>query len=58
MYNHRLWKTWDPVCSPIDKPEIACLVVGWGTTSESLVLYTYIFFFRTAFKFFITFQEI
>ena len=38
-YDQRQWKARDPVCSPIDKPLIARLVVGWVTTSESLVLY-------------------
>ena len=49
MYDQRLWKARDPVRSPIDKPETARLVVGWGTTSEFLVLYVYfllIFFFK------------
>ena len=41
MYDHRPWKARDPVCSPIDKPETASLVVGWVTTSESLVLYNF-----------------
>ncbi len=43
MYDHTLWKTRDPVRSPIDKPERAKLVVGSVTTGESLVLYMYIF---------------
>ena len=38
-YDHRHWKTRDPVRSPLDKPATARLVVGWVTTSESLVLY-------------------
>ncbi|KAK3385274.1 hypothetical protein B0H63DRAFT_472641 [Podospora didyma] len=38
-YDHRHWKARDPVRSPIDKPVTARLVVGWVTTSESLVLY-------------------
>src|SRR4051794_24240362 len=36
-YDHRHWKTRDPVRSPIDKPATARLVVGSVTTSESLV---------------------
>ncbi|KAI1750753.1 hypothetical protein F4782DRAFT_242028 [Xylaria castorea] len=36
-YDHSLWKTRDPVRSPIDKLESARLVVGSVTTSESLV---------------------
>jgi hypothetical protein len=38
-YDHRHRKTRDPVRSPIDKPVIARLVLGWVTTGESLVLY-------------------
>ncbi|KAI3333122.1 hypothetical protein F4824DRAFT_473274 [Ustulina deusta] len=37
-YDHTHWRTRDPVCSPIDKPMRAKLVVGSVTTSESLVL--------------------
>ena len=55
MYDQRLWKARDPVCSPIDKPETARLVVGWVTTSESLVLYAFLFF---SFLFFIITQEL
>ena len=44
-YDHRHWKTRDPVRSPLDKPAIARLVVGWVTTSESLVLYVFSSFF-------------
>ena len=43
-YDHRHWKTRDPVRSPLDKPATARLVVGWVTTSESLVLYVVMFF--------------
>jgi hypothetical protein len=39
MYDHRYWKTRDPVRSPIDKPVTARPVLGWVTTGESLVLY-------------------
>ena len=45
MYDQRLLKAWDSVSSPIDKPEIAKLVVGSGTTSEPLVLYVSFFCF-------------
>ena len=38
-YDHTHWRTRDPVCSPIDKPVRAELVVGSVTTSESSVLY-------------------
>ncbi|KAK0729497.1 hypothetical protein B0H67DRAFT_650685, partial [Lasiosphaeris hirsuta] len=38
-YDHRYWRTRDPVRSPIDKPVTARLVVGSLTTSEPLVLY-------------------
>ncbi|KAI0117576.1 Nnf1-domain-containing protein [Hypoxylon sp. NC0597] len=37
-YDHRIWRTRDPVRSPIDKPDTAGLVVGSVTTSESPVL--------------------
>ena len=40
----------DPVRSPIDKPLIARLVVGWVTTSESLVLYVFVSFFLFPFS--------
>jgi hypothetical protein len=43
-YDHRYWKTRDPVRSPIDKPIIARLVLGWVTTGESLVLYVFVSF--------------
>ena len=42
-YDHRHLRTRDPVCSPIDKQVTARLVVGWVTTSESLVLYVFCF---------------
>ena len=45
MYDHTLWKTRDPVRSPIDKPERAELVVGSVTTGESLVLYIGFYYF-------------
>ena len=45
MYDQRLWRTRDPVRSPIDKPETARLVAGWGTTSEFLVLYIPLHFY-------------
>ncbi|KAH8904360.1 hypothetical protein BR93DRAFT_141390 [Coniochaeta sp. PMI_546] len=41
MYDHRYWKTRDPVRSPIDKPVIVRLVLGWVTTGESLMLYIF-----------------
>ncbi|KAI1098468.1 hypothetical protein F4804DRAFT_122859 [Jackrogersella minutella] len=44
-YDHRIWKTRDPVRSPIDKPNIARSVVGSVTTSESLVLYVFAILF-------------
>ena len=44
-YDHRHWKARDPVRSPIDKLVTARLVVGWVTTSESLVLYVFSSFF-------------
>ena len=42
-YDHRIWRTRDPVRSPLVKPDTAGLVVGSVTTSESLVLYVVIF---------------
>jgi hypothetical protein len=42
-YDHRHWRTRDPVRSPIDKPVIARLVLGWVTTGESLVLYVFFY---------------
>ena len=43
-YDHSLWRTRDPVRSPIDKPESAELVVGSVTTGESSVLYVFIYY--------------
>ena len=40
-YDHTHWRTRDPVCSPIDKPVRAELVVGSVTTSESSVSYVF-----------------
>ena len=42
-YDHRLRKTGHPVRSAILKPQIGRLVVGWVTTSESLLLYVFAF---------------
>ena len=42
MYDHRYWKTRDPVRSPTDKPVTARPVLGWVTTGESLVLYIFL----------------
>ena len=42
-YDHRLRKTWYPVCSALIKPQIDRLVVGWVTTSESRLLYVFAF---------------
>jgi hypothetical protein len=50
MYDHRYWKTRDPVRSPIDKPVTARPVLGWVTTGESLVSYIFVFFFFFAFS--------
>ena len=44
-YDHTHWRIRDPVRSPIDKPVRARLVVGWVTTSESLVLYVFVVLF-------------
>ena len=43
-YDHRLRNTGHPVRSAIHKPQIGRLVVGWVTTSESLLLYVFAFF--------------
>ena len=40
-YDHRLKKTGHPVRSAIHKLQIGRLVVGWVTTSESLLLYVF-----------------
>ena len=45
-YDHRLRSTGHPVRSAIHKPQIGRLVVGWVTTSEYLLLYVFILFFR------------
>ncbi|PYI15155.1 hypothetical protein BO99DRAFT_393319 [Aspergillus violaceofuscus CBS 115571] len=39
-YDHRVWKTGLPVRSAVLKPHAGRLVVGWVTTSESLLLTT------------------
>ncbi|OJJ70207.1 hypothetical protein ASPBRDRAFT_652258 [Aspergillus brasiliensis CBS 101740] len=41
-YDHRVWKTGLPVRSAVLKPHAGRLVVGWVTTSESLLLYVFI----------------
>ncbi|PYH78355.1 hypothetical protein BO82DRAFT_421978, partial [Aspergillus uvarum CBS 121591] len=40
-YDHRVWKTGLPVRSAVLKPHAGRLVVGWVTTSESLLLYVF-----------------
>ena len=40
-YDHRLRRIGHPVRSAIHKPQIGRLVVGWVTTSESLLLYVF-----------------
>ncbi|RAL06919.1 hypothetical protein BO97DRAFT_357695 [Aspergillus homomorphus CBS 101889] len=42
-YDHRVWKTGLPVRSAVLKPHAGRLVVGWVTTSESLLLYVFVF---------------
>ena len=42
-YDHRLKRTGHPVRSAIHKLEIGRSVVGWVTTSESLLLYVFVF---------------
>ena len=53
-YDHRLRRLGHPVRSAIHKPQIGRLVVGWVTTSESLLLYvlffTFVILFSTIFK--------
>ena len=44
-YDHRVWRTGLPVRSAVLKPHAGRLVVGWVTTSESLLLYVFAFFF-------------
>ncbi|PYI13739.1 hypothetical protein BO99DRAFT_451948 [Aspergillus violaceofuscus CBS 115571] len=44
-YDHRVWKTGLPVRSAVLKPHAGRLVVGWVTTSESLLLYVFHVFF-------------
>ena len=44
-YDHRVWKTGLPVRSAVLKPHAGELVVGWVTTSESSLLYVFIFFY-------------
>ena len=46
-YDHRVWRTGLPVRSAVLKPHAGRLVVGWVTTSESLLLY--VFFFSSLF---------
>ncbi|KAJ5294997.1 hypothetical protein N7508_009818 [Penicillium antarcticum] len=43
-YDHRVWRTGLPVRSAVLKPHAGKLVVRWVTTSESLLLYVFIFF--------------
>ena len=42
-YDHRVWKTGLPVRSAVLKPHAGRLVVGWVTTSESRLLYVFLF---------------
>ena len=44
-YDHRVWKTGLPVRSAVLKPHAGRLVVGWVTTSESRLLYVFVFVF-------------
>ena len=43
-YDHRVWRTGLPVRSAVLKPHAGKLVVRWVTTSESLLLYVFVFF--------------
>ena len=42
-YDHRVWRTGLPVRSAVLKPHAGRLVVGWVTTSESRLLYVFLF---------------
>ena len=42
-YDHRVWRTGLPVRSAVLKPHAGELVVGWVTTSESSLMYVFIF---------------
>ncbi|PWY87790.1 hypothetical protein BO70DRAFT_421819, partial [Aspergillus heteromorphus CBS 117.55] len=44
-YDHRVWRTGLPVRSAVLKPHAGRLVVGWVTTSESLLFVCFCFFF-------------
>ncbi|KAK3692681.1 hypothetical protein B0T22DRAFT_22334 [Podospora appendiculata] len=48
-YDHTHLRTRHPVRSALDKQVRARLVVGWVTTSESLVLYVFLSFFLSSF---------
>ena len=50
-YDHRVWRTGLPVRSAVLKPHAGRLVVGWVTTSESLLLYVFIIFYLYFFLF-------
>ncbi|KAJ9483967.1 hypothetical protein VN97_g9422 [Penicillium thymicola] len=47
-YDHRVWKTGLPVRSAVLKPHAGELVVGWVTTSESSLLYVFVFVLYTS----------
>jgi hypothetical protein len=47
-YDHRVWKTGLPVRSAVLKPHAGELVVGWVTTSESSLLYVFVFYLSLA----------
>ena len=53
-YDHRVWRTGLPVRSAVLKPHAGRLVVGWVTTSESLLLYVFMFLFFFAYLSYIT----
>ena len=52
-YDHRVWKTGLPVRSAVLKPHAGRLVVGWVTTSESRLLYVFVFLASKASMYFI-----
>ena len=49
-YDHRVWRTGLPVRSAVLKPHAGQLVVGWVTTSESWLLYVFVFVFYASEK--------
>ncbi|PYI00221.1 hypothetical protein BO78DRAFT_330600, partial [Aspergillus sclerotiicarbonarius CBS 121057] len=57
-YDHRVWKTGLPVRSAVPKPHAGRLVVGWVTTSESLLLYVFLLLFFFFFSLLLTIDRV